>query len=30
LSFDHRVIDGGAAGRLLMRIADLMSKPEQL
>ncbi|HEY5297392.1 MAG TPA: dihydrolipoamide acetyltransferase family protein [Verrucomicrobiae bacterium] len=30
LSFDHRVIDGGAAGRLLSRIADLMSRPEQL
>ncbi len=30
LSFDHRVLDGGAAGRLLQRIADLMSKPESL
>jgi pyruvate/2-oxoglutarate dehydrogenase complex dihydrolipoamide acyltransferase (E2) component len=30
LSFDHRVLDGGAAGRLLSRIADLMSKPEEL
>jgi len=30
LSFDHRVIDGGAAGRLLMRIADLIMHPEQL
>jgi len=30
LSFDHRVIDGGAAGRLLQRVAELMSKPEQL
>jgi pyruvate/2-oxoglutarate dehydrogenase complex dihydrolipoamide acyltransferase (E2) component len=30
LSFDHRVIDGGAAGRLLMRVADLMRHPEQL
>ncbi len=30
LSFDHRVLDGGAAGRLLMRIADLMEHPEQL
>jgi pyruvate/2-oxoglutarate dehydrogenase complex dihydrolipoamide acyltransferase (E2) component len=30
LSFDHRVLDGGAAGRLLTRIADLMSKPENL
>ena len=30
LSFDHRVIDGGAAGRLLMRVADLIRHPEQL
>jgi len=30
LSFDHRVLDGGGAGRLLQRIAELMSKPEQL
>jgi pyruvate/2-oxoglutarate dehydrogenase complex dihydrolipoamide acyltransferase (E2) component len=30
LSFDHRVIDGGAAGRLLMRIADLIKHPEKL
>lgn len=30
LSFDHRVLDGGAAGRLLMRIADLMTHPENL
>jgi pyruvate/2-oxoglutarate dehydrogenase complex dihydrolipoamide acyltransferase (E2) component len=30
LSFDHRVLDGGAAGRLLQRIAELMSKPEKL
>lgn len=30
LSFDHRVMDGGAAGRLLTRIRDLMSHPEQL
>lgn len=30
LSFDHRVLDGGAAGRLLQRIANLMSHPEQL
>jgi len=27
LSFDHRVIDGGAAGRLLMRIRQLMESP---
>ena len=30
LSFDHRVLDGGAAGRLLMRIADLLQQPEGL
>lgn len=30
LSFDHRVLDGGAAGRLLARISDLMQKPEAL
>ena len=30
LSFDHRVLDGGAAGRLLQRISQLMSQPEQL
>ncbi|MBI4327652.1 MAG: 2-oxo acid dehydrogenase subunit E2 [Chloroflexi bacterium] len=30
LSFDHRVLDGGAAGRLLLRIAALIERPEQL
>lgn len=30
LSFDHRVLDGGGAGRLLHRVADLMNKPEEL
>lgn len=30
LSFDHRVIDGGAAGRLLSRVATLLAKPETL
>jgi pyruvate/2-oxoglutarate dehydrogenase complex dihydrolipoamide acyltransferase (E2) component len=30
LSFDHRVLDGGAAGRLLARVAELMGKPEEL
>lgn len=30
LSFDHRVLDGGAAGRLLTRVADLMMHPEKL
>jgi len=30
LSFDHRVLDGGAAGRLLARIAELLNTPEEL
>jgi pyruvate/2-oxoglutarate dehydrogenase complex dihydrolipoamide acyltransferase (E2) component len=30
LSFDHRVLDGGAAGRLLQRIGQLMAQPEKL
>jgi pyruvate/2-oxoglutarate dehydrogenase complex dihydrolipoamide acyltransferase (E2) component len=30
LSFDHRVLDGGAAGRLLTRVAELLAKPEAL
>jgi pyruvate/2-oxoglutarate dehydrogenase complex dihydrolipoamide acyltransferase (E2) component len=30
LSFDHRVLDGGAAGRLLSRIAALLASPETL
>ena len=30
LSFDHRVLDGGAAGRLLTRIAALLAQPEFL
>jgi pyruvate/2-oxoglutarate dehydrogenase complex dihydrolipoamide acyltransferase (E2) component len=30
LSFDHRVLDGGAAGRLLTRIAALMNQPQTL
>jgi pyruvate/2-oxoglutarate dehydrogenase complex dihydrolipoamide acyltransferase (E2) component len=30
LSFDHRVLDGGAAGRLLSRISDLLQAPEKL
>jgi pyruvate/2-oxoglutarate dehydrogenase complex dihydrolipoamide acyltransferase (E2) component len=30
LSFDHRVLDGGAAGRLLTRVARLMERPEDL
>ena len=30
LSFDHRVLDGGAAGRLLARVASLLANPETL
>ncbi len=30
LSFDHRVLDGGAAGRLLSRVAALLGEPEKL
>jgi len=30
LSFDHRVLDGGAAGRLLARLASLLNEPEKL
>jgi pyruvate/2-oxoglutarate dehydrogenase complex dihydrolipoamide acyltransferase (E2) component len=30
LSFDHRVLDGGGAGRLLQRIATLLQEPEKL
>jgi pyruvate/2-oxoglutarate dehydrogenase complex dihydrolipoamide acyltransferase (E2) component len=30
LSFDHRVLDGGAAGRLLARVAQLMNSPHEL
>ncbi|MGA2867246.1 MAG: 2-oxo acid dehydrogenase subunit E2 [Verrucomicrobiota bacterium] len=30
LSFDHRVLDGGAAGRLLARVAQWLARPEQL
>lgn len=30
LSFDHRVLDGGAAGRLLLRVKELLGSPEQL
>jgi len=30
LSFDHRVMDGGAAGRLLARVAELMNRPDSL
>lgn len=30
LSFDHRVLDGGAAGRLLKRIVELLQQPAGL
>jgi pyruvate/2-oxoglutarate dehydrogenase complex dihydrolipoamide acyltransferase (E2) component len=30
VSFDHRVVDGGGAGRLLARVAALLGKPEEL
>jgi pyruvate/2-oxoglutarate dehydrogenase complex dihydrolipoamide acyltransferase (E2) component len=30
LSFDHRVLDGGGAGRLLARISALLQNPEKL
>jgi pyruvate/2-oxoglutarate dehydrogenase complex dihydrolipoamide acyltransferase (E2) component len=30
LSFDHRVLDGGAAGRLLSRIAGVFEKPGKI
>lgn len=30
LSFDHRVLDGGAAGRLLARVAQFLQQPEKL
>lgn len=30
LSFDHRVLDGGAAGRLLARVAELLNNPAEL
>lgn len=30
LSFDHRVLDGGGAGRLLMRVSELMQEPAKL
>jgi len=30
LSFDHRILDGGAAGRLLQRIGELLQTPEKL
>jgi pyruvate/2-oxoglutarate dehydrogenase complex dihydrolipoamide acyltransferase (E2) component len=30
LSFDHRVLDGGGAGRLLARVSELLQSPQLL
>ncbi|MGC4014599.1 MAG: dihydrolipoamide acetyltransferase family protein [Luteolibacter sp.] len=30
LTFDHRVVDGGGAGLLLKRVAELLQKPDEL
>ena len=30
LSFDHRILDGGGAGRLLWRVAELLQSPDDL
>tara|TARA_R110002096_G_scaffold425551_1_gene634255 strand:+ start:282 stop:1520 length:1239 start_codon:yes stop_codon:yes gene_type:complete len=30
LSFDHRILDGGAAGRLLQRVGQLLQSPAEL
>ncbi|MBX7207937.1 MAG: 2-oxo acid dehydrogenase subunit E2 [Verrucomicrobiaceae bacterium] len=30
LSFDHRILDGGGAGRLLSRVAQMLQEPEKL
>jgi pyruvate/2-oxoglutarate dehydrogenase complex dihydrolipoamide acyltransferase (E2) component len=30
LTFDHRVIDGGASGRLIQRLVSLLGQPERL
>jgi pyruvate/2-oxoglutarate dehydrogenase complex dihydrolipoamide acyltransferase (E2) component len=30
ISFDHRVIDGGASGRLIQRLVSLLGQPDQL
>lgn len=30
LSFDHRILDGGAAGRLLQRVGELLQTPSKL
>jgi pyruvate dehydrogenase E2 component (dihydrolipoamide acetyltransferase) len=30
LSFDHRSVDGGGAGRLLKRVIELLENPKEL
>jgi pyruvate/2-oxoglutarate dehydrogenase complex dihydrolipoamide acyltransferase (E2) component len=30
LSFDHRCLDGGGAGRLLKRVIELLEDPKNL
>jgi pyruvate/2-oxoglutarate dehydrogenase complex dihydrolipoamide acyltransferase (E2) component len=30
LTFDHRIADGGAAGRLLNSVAELIEHPERM
>jgi len=30
LSFDHRSLDGGGAGRLLKRVIELLEEPTKL
>ncbi|HKP93206.1 MAG TPA: hypothetical protein VJS88_04865 [Chthoniobacterales bacterium] len=30
MSFDHRSLDGGGAGRLLKRIVELLAEPGKL
>jgi len=30
LTFDHRIADGGAAGRLLAAVTDYLEKPEKM
>jgi pyruvate/2-oxoglutarate dehydrogenase complex dihydrolipoamide acyltransferase (E2) component len=30
LSFDHRILDGGGAGRLIARVSQLLQEPEKL
>ena len=30
LTFDHRILDGGAAGRLLGRVSELLQNPDEL